>query len=72
MAPVPLTVSCCWSYDNDTCAWVRPVKGVSLAGSHARRDGWMEPTPLCGEQGRGDFETWSQLDCFPDLRVRRG
>jgi len=26
----------------------------------------------CGEQDRGDFESWIQPDGFPDLQVRRG
>ena len=43
-APVGLTVSCCWSYDHDTRRRVGQRKGVSLAGSHARRDGWMQLT----------------------------
>ena len=32
----------------------------------------MEPTPLSGEQDRGDFEGWIRPTCFPDLCVRRG
>jgi hypothetical protein len=32
----------------------------------------LEPTPLCGEQDRGVFETWNQLDSLPDLWERRG
>jgi hypothetical protein len=45
---------------------MRAVKGVSLVGSHARRDGWMELTPLRVEQDRPGFESWFHLKYFPD------
>jgi hypothetical protein len=32
----------------------------------------LEPTPHCGEQDRGDIDSWTQPDGFPDPLVRRG
>jgi hypothetical protein len=54
-APMRLTVYCCWSYDHDTRRREGQRKGVSLAGSHARRDGWMQLTAF-GARDRGFFE----------------
>src|SRR6185436_9364732 len=41
---------CCWSYAHDTRGRSRTVKGVSLVGSHTRRDGWMQRTALCADK----------------------
>jgi hypothetical protein len=32
----------------------------------------FEPTPLCGEQDRADFDSWIRLTSILDLSVRRG
>jgi hypothetical protein len=32
----------------------------------------MEPTPLCGEQDRANFDRWIRFNRFAVLSVRRG
>jgi hypothetical protein len=45
---------------------------TSIANEHTPPNNALEPTPLCGEQDRANFETRFCPDYFPDLWVRRG
>jgi hypothetical protein len=55
---------------------IRDIVGASGGflwwGVTARRDGWMQPTPLGGEQDRAVFVAQNRPNSFPNLSVRRG
>ena len=56
---------CCWSYAHDTRGRMRTGKGVSLVGSHAHRDGWMQPTALCAHKIGAILESGISPTAFP-------
>jgi hypothetical protein len=48
------------------------IRSVKLFCSESRPNNAFEPTLLCGERDRADFESWIRLDSIPALAVRRG
>jgi hypothetical protein len=49
----------------------RPITNLICHETGAPNNAF-EPTPLCGERDRADFEGWFRLDSFADLSMRRG
>ncbi len=47
---------------------IRAYKAIT--GAPANKG--FQPTPLCGEQDRGDFGSWIPPKSSTDLSVRRG